>query len=269
MDGLPAARFGDRLNAFALDGSIFASGCVATMVGVVVARGAAEPPASFVAAWAALWAAMFVLYHSYFGSEGRQTLGKRLFGLAVVDAEGEAPGFGAALIRAAGYFASSLFLNAGFLWALRKEKRAWHDKLAGTRVVEVEERSGTFRTASTACAWTLAITMMLAWVAAVGVAPGMARMKLMAEARVGLTSLAVLQNEHKAATGAYTTDLGVLLGGTTPEAIEVRRALNFHLDQASVRIEAGDDWYTIEAVAWDKKRTAFRLTGPEARIAAP
>jgi len=262
MDGPPAARFSDRLNAFALDGSIFASGFVLSMLAIIVSRGNPVTAPSFVTAWAAGWGAAFVMYHAYFGSEGRQTLGKRLFGLAVVDADGEAPGFGAAVTRTLGYFVSSLFLNAGFLWALRQERRAWHDKIAGTRVIEAEERSPRFRLVSAACAWLLAAAMAGTWFAAVVVAPSMARMKLLAEARIGLNSLAVLQNEHKAANGAYATELSVLLAGRTPEAIEVKRALHFHLDQESVKITAGDDWYEIEADAWDDKRTRLTLRWP-------
>lgn len=262
MDAPAPARFGDRLNAFVLDASLFACACVLSALAVIASRGGAEAAAGFAAAWAAGWAAAFVLYHAFFGSEGRRTLGKRLFGLAVVDSAGEPPGFGAALGRALGYFASSFLFNAGFLWALRKDGRAWHDLLAGTRVVEENPGGPGFRAASAAASWLLAGAMAAAWFFLVVVAPGMARMQLLAQARVGLKSLAVLEDEHKKATGAYTDDLGVLLGGASPEAAEVKRALRFHLDQETVRLTAREDGYAIEAAAHDDKRTVLRLEGP-------
>ena len=85
-----------------------------------------------------------------------------------------------------------------------------------------------------------------------------------------LKSLAVLEDEHKQATGAYTADLGVLLNGKSEEAVEVRRALRYHLNQESVRIAVDREAYAIEAEAHDPKRTVLRLEGPAPRpTAAP
>jgi uncharacterized RDD family membrane protein YckC len=70
-----------------------------------------------------------------------RTPGKSLLGLAVIGGDG-GPGVGigwrAAVTRALGYLLSSLPLGLGFLVVLfRKDKRAWHDLLAGTWVVKV------------------------------------------------------------------------------------------------------------------------------------
>lgn len=265
MDEQPAARFGDRLNAFALDASLFSCGAMFSAMAVIASRGGGLPPASFMPAWLLLWGAAFALYHAYLGSEGRQTLGKRLYGITVVTMDGEPAGFGAALGRTIGYAASSLFLNLGFLWALRKEGRAWHDKLAGTRVVDTGGGVPLLRSASTALSSVLAAVMIVAWLGLVVVAPGMARMKLLAQARIGLKSIALLQDEHKKATGAYAPDLETLLSGTSEEAAEVRRALRFHLNPDTVKITAGETAYSIEAEAHDEARTVMRLEGPGAQ----
>jgi uncharacterized RDD family membrane protein YckC len=90
----------------------------------------------------------FVLNMAYFtwfhGTTG-QTPGKRLMGLRVVRDTGEAISFGTAFLRWVGYLISFLPLCIGFLWAgVDRRKQAWHDKIAGTvvidlyRVVEVE-----------------------------------------------------------------------------------------------------------------------------------
>ncbi len=266
---LPAARFGDRLNAFALDASLFSCGALFSAMGVIASRGGGAPPEAFMPAWMLLWGGAFVLYHAYLGSEGRQTLGKRLFGISVVRLDGETPTFGAALGRTFGYIASSLFLNLGFLWALRKDGRAWHDKLAGTRVVETAGGVPALRAASTAVSVVVAASMTVGWLGLAVVGPGMARMKLLAQARVGLKSVALLQDEHKKATGAYTADLQTLLDGTSEEAAEVRRALRFHLNQDTVKITVGESTYSIEAEAHDEQRTALRLEGPGSDPDAP
>ena len=69
------------------------------------------------------------------------TPGKLLLELRVVDARtGAHPGVVQALIRYIGYLVSALPLGLGFLWAIfDRRHQALHDKLAGTRVVRVEE----------------------------------------------------------------------------------------------------------------------------------
>jgi uncharacterized RDD family membrane protein YckC len=98
--------------------------------------------------WAIYQALGFLLNMAYFtwfhGTTG-QTPGKRLMGLRVVRDTGEAISFGTAFLRWVGYLISFLPLCMGFLWAgADRRKQAWHDKIAGTvvidlyRVVEVE-----------------------------------------------------------------------------------------------------------------------------------
>jgi len=69
-----------------------------------------------------------------------QTLGKMLVGIRVVAGDEGPPPFGAALLRFAAYFASAAPVMLGFVIAgLRRDKRALHDLIAGTRVERTRE----------------------------------------------------------------------------------------------------------------------------------
>jgi uncharacterized RDD family membrane protein YckC len=77
-------------------------------------------------------AAYFVLSH---GTGGR-TLGKRLTGARVETADGHAVGYPRALARYLAWWLSAPPLAVGFLMAAaRRDRRALHDLVAGTRVV--------------------------------------------------------------------------------------------------------------------------------------
>jgi uncharacterized RDD family membrane protein YckC len=73
-----------------------------------------------------------IVLHALFG----QTLGKMIVGVRVVGGEdGVPPSFGASLLRYVAYFASCATLGLGYaMAALRHDKRALHDLIAGTRV---------------------------------------------------------------------------------------------------------------------------------------
>lgn len=67
-----------------------------------------------------------------------QTLGKMMLGLRAVKKNGADFTLLDALVRnVIGYTLSNLFLMLGFIWALfDRESQAWHDKLAGTVVID-------------------------------------------------------------------------------------------------------------------------------------
>ncbi len=79
-----------------------------------------------------------ILYFTYFHGSIGQTPGKMMCGLKVVRVNGEPLGYGRAFLRWAGYLPSSLIFGLGFLWiAWDRNKQAWHDKIAGTRVIRL------------------------------------------------------------------------------------------------------------------------------------
>ena len=79
-----------------------------------------------------------VFFMVYFNG---QTLGKIMLGLRVVKKNGRRISWLDALLRNVfGYTVSGLFL-LGYIWAIfDREKQAWHDKMAGTVVVDERNR---------------------------------------------------------------------------------------------------------------------------------
>lgn len=79
----------------------------------------------------------------YIGSWAKtgQTIGKMTIGVKVVGADGNPPSWGAATLRYIGYIVNMIVFSIGFLWIVFDGKRqGWHDKLAGTYVVYVDDQ---------------------------------------------------------------------------------------------------------------------------------
>lgn len=82
-------------------------------------------------AWIALVTGYFVILH---GMEGK-TVGKWFLGLRVVGTEDRPVSYGQALVRWIGTLISGVSV-LGFLWVLwQRDRRGWHDLLAGTWVI--------------------------------------------------------------------------------------------------------------------------------------
>ncbi|MDH5541903.1 MAG: RDD family protein [Nitrospinota bacterium] len=81
--------------------------------------------------------AVFVAYFTWFHTETGMTPGKRLLGIRVVGQFSAEVGISRALFRSLGYYLSFFPFFAGFLWVfISPTAESWHDKLAGTAVVE-------------------------------------------------------------------------------------------------------------------------------------
>jgi len=79
------------------------------------------------------------LYTSALHTMCGQTIGKMVLRIRVVGQDGDLPTFGTALLRYFGYFASLVTFTMGYVMAaLRRDKRALHDLIAGTRVERLE-----------------------------------------------------------------------------------------------------------------------------------
>lgn len=71
-----------------------------------------------------------------FWSHGGQTLGMRAWRVRVVADDGAAPTFARALLRFICAVLSWVPFGLGYLWMLvDRDKRAWHDRLSGTRLI--------------------------------------------------------------------------------------------------------------------------------------
>lgn len=66
-----------------------------------------------------------------------QTIGKMVFGIKVVDAQGNVPGIPRAFLREiVGKFFSAIAILLGYFWiGWDRRKRGWHDHIAGTFAV--------------------------------------------------------------------------------------------------------------------------------------
>lgn len=80
--------------------------------------------------------AYFFLLHAWQG----QTLGKMFLGLRVVSTTGETIGMGQSFLRIVGFALALLPAGFGLLWAfVDPERCGWHDRLACTSVVGVDD----------------------------------------------------------------------------------------------------------------------------------
>ena len=77
---------------------------------------------------------VIVTFWRHFGA----TPGKLAVGIRIVDARtGKTPSTRRLVLRLAGYLLSALPFYLGFLWAaVDRRKQGWHDKIAGTVVVQ-------------------------------------------------------------------------------------------------------------------------------------
>ena len=70
-----------------------------------------------------------------------RTIGKSFMGIRVVRADGRRLSVTRSFVRTVGYVVSLLPLFAGFVWVLfDRDRRAWHDHIAGSRVVYEPQR---------------------------------------------------------------------------------------------------------------------------------
>ena len=124
-----------RLAAAVIDGILLF--IVNLLVGFLL--GLAGSPLSILVNLLIGWA-----YHVGFIAAKGQTIGKMAVGIQVVDNQGNIPGIGAVLLRETiGKFLSGIAIGLGYLWVVwDKEKRGWHDHIAGTYVVRKGADSG-------------------------------------------------------------------------------------------------------------------------------
>ncbi|MCG6534634.1 MAG: RDD family protein [Syntrophales bacterium LBB04] len=93
---------------------------------------------SFLIGHIIVFSLMGAVYFTYFHAATGQTPGKMLFKLKVLRTTGKSLTYGASFLRWACYIISVIFLYIGFIWAaFDSRKQAWHDKLADTLVILV------------------------------------------------------------------------------------------------------------------------------------
>lgn len=142
------AGFLERTGAFSLD-LILVVWLYTALLAIVVRQPLEGGVLTFLKWYAGILAGLAVVSMAYFtllNAHGRQTLGKRVFGLAVVRSDGGPASRRRALLRSLGYLVSEGAFYLGFLWVLWDRRReAWHDKMAGTRVALVRPQTRALR----------------------------------------------------------------------------------------------------------------------------
>lgn len=89
----------------------------------------------YILAGVVFWGFYFTFFHWASG----QTFGKKIMKIKVVKVDGSSVGMGDAFVRWVGLMLGFFMLGLGLLWAVfNKNKRCWHDKMAGTIVVKGE-----------------------------------------------------------------------------------------------------------------------------------
>jgi uncharacterized RDD family membrane protein YckC len=123
------AGFGDRFIAVIIDILVL---LIPNLIFYVVIEGVLSNFLSFL---------LGLGYAVYFWSSTGQTIGKKAMKLKVVKADGGAilqPG--EAVLRYIGTIISGIPFALGYLWVIWDPKHeAWHDKIAGTKVIKIEE----------------------------------------------------------------------------------------------------------------------------------
>lgn len=144
----PGVRWGRplaRLIAYLVDGFILAAlvgvtwgAAVALMAASISPDGTASPLGVAGVVVLVVGLAVGFAYKPWFWSHGGRTPGYRVAGLRMVRlADGGPVGGAQAVGRLLGYIISGAVLYIGFLWILFDGKhQGWHDKLAGTVVIE-------------------------------------------------------------------------------------------------------------------------------------
>lgn len=253
------AEFAERGVAFAIDVAMFGAAWVLILKAfdrnlplLLNQRGTAV---------IAFLAALFIVYQAFFSCDGRVSVGKRLFGLRVADAEGEPLDFGRAVTRALSYLPSSIF-TLGFFWALVDPKgRAWHDFTAGSEVLSDRPAGGGRSFVLRLAAGTLVIALALVsgwsgiWEARY--------LKLMtvAHAKAGLAEVQTLQAAYHLKNGRYAGSLYAL----AEESLDPRgflRDMSALYDLKSFRFKADKSSYAVATRARDVDSTMVAISGP-------
>lgn len=86
---------------------------------------------------ASTWGFFCIFWHG-----NGQTLGMQAWRIKLVNEDGSAPGWTAALKRCAAATLSLACFGIGYLWRfIDSRKRYWHDHLSGTRLVQLPRQS--------------------------------------------------------------------------------------------------------------------------------
>jgi uncharacterized RDD family membrane protein YckC len=123
----PLAGIGSRVVAIIIDNLLI--GMVAGILGGIARHGGGA---------GAVFLLATVAYQWYFLTRNNgQTIGKMIMHIRVVKVNGAPLMTADAVLRVLGYWINGFFFGLGWFWALfDRDRQGWHDKIAGTYVVQ-------------------------------------------------------------------------------------------------------------------------------------
>lgn len=198
----------------------------------------------------------FILYETIFTSGGRNTLGKWLIGVRVVNNQtGEPLSLGRAFMRTIGYYISAALLLCGFLLAfIDTEHRALHDYLAGSVVIESRHKSWGEKTALLLCGILLMAAFGGYFYKRLFGAGSLTQQRLISQAKTHIEKIGYLEELHRIYYGAYTNDL-LRLSILSGDPVQFQRDTQKVLHRKGFRIGVGPQGYKISAQAKDIRNT--------------
>lgn len=141
-ESLQYAGFGRRLLAYILDGLLLSALPFSFFILKGYSASQGFSPTLTLASLVVSFIYFVLLWVNYNG----QTIGKRIFGIKIIAIDNQPLGYTKAILRWIGYYLSMVPFFLGFLWIIwDKEKRGWHDKIAGTKVIVIDPRPKTIQ----------------------------------------------------------------------------------------------------------------------------
>jgi uncharacterized RDD family membrane protein YckC len=138
---LPPPGFLRRLGAMFYDSLLLLALLMMLSYPYVWLTGGAKPGLLVKTLYQLYLLAICFFYYAGFWVRGGQTLGLRTWRMKVVNKHGGSITWALALKRFAYAWLSLLCLGLGFLWVLYdRDKLAWHDRLSGTKLIQLPKR---------------------------------------------------------------------------------------------------------------------------------
>ncbi len=198
----------------------------------------------------------FILYETIFTCGGRSTLGKKLVGIRVEDIRtGQPLSWGRSLVRAFGYLISGVLLMCGFFLALiDNRKRALHDYLAGSEVMQARPKGWGEKTALTLTGLVLMFVFASYVYSQIFSGGSWAQKRLINAAQEHMQKIGYLEEMHFRHFGYYTNDL-LRLALLSGDPVQFQRDTHKVLYNKDFRIGVNEHGYRIRAHAKDAKKT--------------
>lgn len=256
------AGFNERFVAYVIDALPFVLLTYATLK-IAVAAGMFPYSKGMEWLWKFLWMGLYIIYEAVLSSGGRATVGKWLLNIRVRHKDGGNLSFPRALVRAFAYFLSSATLNIGYLMALFTEnKRALHDKIAGSRVISIKERGDLASGLVLALSWGMMVILMGTYLNNTVLRLTPSEKKQIVAAHRTISKLAMLEHIYMKKNGRYTEDLRKL-AALTGNVNAVRAELFKNLEPKSLVISSNGRRFLITAKARNWRHTQVRVASKE------